>query len=119
MTFQQLQHLLAVHRTGSFSLAAKEMFVSQSAVSNAISGLEQELGCRIFVRSAHGLSLTPEGTRIVDLANGICERQTLLAQTGNSQQNQVFHFIHNLLVNRTTVRIIQRYHEIPPFPVRV
>ena len=81
MTFQQLQHLLAVHRTGSFSLAAKEMFVSQSAVSNAISGLEQELGCRIFVRSAHGLSLTPEGTRIVDLANGICERQTLLAQT--------------------------------------
>lgn len=89
MTFQQLQHLLAVHRTGSFSLAAKEMFVSQSAVSNAISGLEQELGCRIFVRSAHGLSLTPEGTRIVDLANGICERQTLLAQTGNSQQNQV------------------------------
>ena len=77
MTFQQLQHLLAVHRTGSFSLAAKEMFVSQSAVSNAISGLEQELGCRIFVRSAHGLSLTPEGTRIVDLANGICERQTL------------------------------------------
>ena len=66
MTFQQLQHLLAVHRTGSFSLAAKEMFVSQSAVSNAISGLEQELGCRIFVRSAHGLSLTPEGTRAAD-----------------------------------------------------
>jgi len=89
MTFQQLQHLLAVNRTGSFSQAAKEMFVSQSAVSNAISGLEQELGCRIFVRSAHGLSLTPEGKRIVDLAKGICERQTLLAQTGYSRQNQV------------------------------
>ena len=57
MTFQQLQHLLAVHRTGSFSLAAKEMFVSQSAVSNAISGLEQELGCRIFVSLYYPLHL--------------------------------------------------------------
>jgi DNA-binding transcriptional LysR family regulator len=73
MTFQQLQYLLAVNRNGSFSLAAKEMFISQSAVSSAVAALEQELGCRIFIRSTQGLSLTPEGQQVLGYAQRICE----------------------------------------------
>ena len=56
MTFQQLSYLLEVERTRSFSLAAKNLFVAQSTVSNAISALEAELNCRIFIRSGQGLS---------------------------------------------------------------
>jgi DNA-binding transcriptional LysR family regulator len=78
MTFQQLQYLLAVNRNGSFSLAAKEMFISQSAVSSAVAALEQELGCRIFIRSTHGLSLTPEGQQVLGYAKRICENHRSL-----------------------------------------
>ena len=38
MTFQQLQYLLEVHKAGSFSQAAKNLYITQSAISNAIIG---------------------------------------------------------------------------------
>lgn len=78
MTFQQLQYLLEVERTGSFSLAAKEMFVTQSTISNALTALEKELNCRIFVRSTRGLALTPEGKQVIAHAQRICENHRLL-----------------------------------------
>lgn len=78
MTFQQLHYLLTVNRTGSVSLAAKELFVTQSTVSIAISSLESELDCRIFVRSTQGLTLTPEGKQIIGYAQRIYDNHRLL-----------------------------------------
>lgn len=78
MTFQQLQYLLEVERTGSFSLAAKEMFVTQSTISNALTALEKELNCRIFVRSTRGIALTPEGKQVIAYAQRICESHRLM-----------------------------------------
>lgn len=78
MTFQQLQYLLAIHRTGSVSQAAKELFVTQSSVSIALASLEKELNCRIFVRSTDGLTLTPEGRQVVGHAQRIVESHRLL-----------------------------------------
>lgn len=48
MTFQQLQYLLEVNRTGSFTAAAKNLYVTQSSVSNAITTLENEIGTPIL-----------------------------------------------------------------------
>ena len=84
MTFQQLQYLLAVHRNGSISLAAKELFITQSAVSNTLAALEKELNCRVFTRSAYGLTLTPEGKQIVSYAKRICENYSLLTSATKS-----------------------------------
>lgn len=78
MTFQQLQYLLAVNRNGSISQAAKELYITQSAVSNTLAALEKELNCRIFTRGASGLALTPEGGQIVSYAERICENYSLL-----------------------------------------
>lgn len=89
MTFQQLQYLLAVHRNGSLSLAAKELFITQSAVSNTLAALEKELNCRIFTRSAYGLTLTPEGKRIVSYAKRICENYSLLISSPQSERAQL------------------------------
>lgn len=89
MTFQQLQYLLAVNRNGSLSAAAKELFITQSAVSNTLAALEKELNCRIFTRSAHGLTLTPEGKRIVSYANRICENYNLLTSVPQSTRAQL------------------------------
>ena len=81
MTFQQLQYLLVINRTGSVSLAAKELFVSQSSVSIALASLESELNCRIFVRSTQGLTLTAEGRQVLGHAQRICESHRLLTTT--------------------------------------
>lgn len=47
--------------TLSFSLAARNLFVSQSAVSQAIHALEKELNTQLFIRQSKGVILTQEG----------------------------------------------------------
>ena len=51
----------AVLRTGNMSAAAKELFISQPAVSMAIKQLEERLGGPLLVRTPKGVILTPEG----------------------------------------------------------
>ena len=50
-----------VAKTGNFTKAAEKLFVSQSAVSQAIMQLEDRLGCKLFNRNARGVRLTYEG----------------------------------------------------------
>ncbi|MCU0533439.1 MAG: LysR family transcriptional regulator [Hydrococcus sp. Prado102] len=61
----QLQVLIAVADCSSFSEAAQEMQLSQSAVSYAIASLEKELGVILFSRGRYGAQLTPVGEQIV------------------------------------------------------
>lgn len=51
----------AAARHGSFTRAAAELFLTQSAISRQIQTLEQQLGVRLFRREVRRLSLTPEG----------------------------------------------------------
>ena len=53
----------ALARRGSFTLAAKDLFLTQSAVSHAIKSLEQELGCHLFQRVGRSAVLTHAGER--------------------------------------------------------
>ncbi|MBE5906178.1 MAG: LysR family transcriptional regulator [Lachnospiraceae bacterium] len=50
-----------VARFGSFSKAAKKLYVSQSAVSQSIKSLEEKLGRALFVRTTKSVTLTPAG----------------------------------------------------------
>lgn len=56
-----LRCLDAVARCLSFTKAAAEMHLTQSAVSHHILGLEKQLECSLFVRRRTGLELTPAG----------------------------------------------------------
>lgn len=47
--------------TGSFTEAAKKLFVSQSAVSQAIGNLEEKMGTNLFIRKTRSIKLTHEG----------------------------------------------------------
>ncbi len=51
-----------VANTGNISKAARELYISQPAVSKSIQKLEDELGCHLFSRSSRGVQLTEEGT---------------------------------------------------------
>ena len=69
----QLEILVTVAKTGSFSEAALALGISQSAVSHAISTLEETLGVVIFSRGRHGATLTPVGDRMLDHAVNILD----------------------------------------------
>ncbi|MDD4973145.1 MAG: LysR family transcriptional regulator [Bacteriovorax sp.] len=60
----QLQTLVAVTRAKSFSKAAENLGVTQSAISQSIKNLESKLEIKIFKRSGKNVVLTPEGERL-------------------------------------------------------
>lgn len=50
-----------VANAGNISRAAKELYISQPAISKSIQKLEENLGCKLFSRSSRGVLLTNEG----------------------------------------------------------
>ena len=58
-----------VGKTLNFSSAAKELFITQSAVSQAIKQLEDQLGCTLFIRRPRGVVLTEEGKMLLEHIN--------------------------------------------------
>lgn len=83
MTFQQLQYLLEIQKTGSISAAAQKLFVSSSSVSISLSSLEKELGYPLFIRTQKGLVPTDQGRQVIDYADQICRTHTLLTAVGH------------------------------------
>src|SRR5258708_5304035 len=55
---KQLRAFAMLARTGSFTLAAKELHLSQSAVSHSMKALEQDVGCRLLDRMGKKVFLT-------------------------------------------------------------
>ena len=64
-TLRQLQYLIAVAETGTFSEAAKRTFVSQPSLSLQIKDMEEHLGAALLERGRHGALLTPIGVQLV------------------------------------------------------
>ncbi len=58
---KQLTYFQSVVRNGSFSKAAEECFISQSAISQQVQALEKELGVELLRRKGRRFSLTPAG----------------------------------------------------------
>lgn len=62
--FRDIHAFLAIVRERSFTRAAAELGVSQSALSHTITGLEQRLGLRLLSRTTRSVSLTEAGERL-------------------------------------------------------
>lgn len=73
VTFRQLRYFVAAAETGQFSMAATREHVSQSAITNAVLSLEEELGVRLFHRLPQGVSLTAEGQDFLASARHILD----------------------------------------------
>ena len=68
---RQLRAFATLARTGSFTLAAKELYLSQSAVSHSMKALEQDVGCRLLDRMGKKVSLTQAGEQLLHHAEKI------------------------------------------------
>ncbi|WP_054695465.1 LysR family transcriptional regulator [Syntrophomonas palmitatica] len=80
MTLQQLRYIIKIVECGSISEAAKQLFISQPSLSNAVKELENELGIEIFYRTSKGISLSADGTEFLSYARQVIEQTELLEQ---------------------------------------
>lgn len=61
MNIRNLEYFIKVVDTNSFTKAAEELFISQSAISQQIKALEDELGFPLMIRNRKGFELTQAG----------------------------------------------------------
>jgi DNA-binding transcriptional LysR family regulator len=78
MRIQQLEYLETIVKTGSINEAAKQLYLTQPSLSNAIKELESEMGIQILVRSKLGVSLTNEGREFMIYARQVLDQVQLL-----------------------------------------
>ena len=80
MTLLSYQVFQTVVKQGSFQKAAQMLSLTPSAVSHAISSMEQELGNALFVRSKKGITLTSYGEYLLPYINAILNSEESLHQ---------------------------------------
>lgn len=64
--YSQLLNFVEIVDQGSFSAAAKSLYISQSALSQSVAGMEEELGVELIHRSKNGVRLTYFGHRVYE-----------------------------------------------------
>ena len=92
MRIQQLLYLEQIVKKGSINEAAKELYLTQPSLSNAIKELEEEMGIQILLRQRNGVSLTEEGREFMMYAKQILDQINLMEEKykSNSPRKQLF-----------------------------
>ncbi len=120
MTTKTLEYFLVVVKHLNISKAAKELFISQPALSKQISQLEAELGVSLFDRTKHSLKLTYAGEVLLSETNELFNKQAELLErvraAGNVSENDL-HLCHmpgalNYHVADVLAQFQRRYPEI-------
>jgi len=81
MDIRQLRYFVGIADARSFSRAAERLHVAQSALSQHIRKLEEELGVQLLVREARGVALTAAGEKLLAHARAI------LVQLGDAERD--------------------------------
>lgn len=71
MELRQLKYFIKVAETSCFSEASRQLFISQSAISQQIKLLEEELNTQLFVRQHYNIILTESGEKLYPLAKQV------------------------------------------------
>lgn len=85
MRIQQLHYIVKIVETGSMNEAAKQLFITQPSLSNAVRDLEHEMGIEIFIRNPKGITLTKDGVEFLSYARQILEQTALLEERYKSK----------------------------------
>lgn len=88
-TLRQLEYIVAIAETGSFSDAAKRTFVSQPSLSTQVKDMELELGASLLERSSLGAILTPIGEVVVARARIILRDVETLKHLTRESENSL------------------------------
>jgi DNA-binding transcriptional LysR family regulator len=80
----------AISRLGTAHAAAKELGVSQTAITQRIKALEEGMGVTLFLRSRKGMVITEEGKALLQYQKNIVEAEgTLIAQITGEHRSEI------------------------------
>ncbi len=83
MQLTQLRHLVGLAESGSFSKAAKALFITQPALSRSIRALETELGVALFDRVGHRIELTSFGRDVLERSRRLLDDAREIGELGS------------------------------------
>jgi len=109
---KQMRAFCEVVRTGSITLAAQKMFLSQPSVTLQIQAMERELGVTVFERRGPVLKLTPDGEALYALAKPLVEGIDSLEENFAAQHGKLDSGELNICAGESTILYIL------PEPVR-
>lgn len=118
MRIQQLHYIIKIVETGSMNEAAKQLFITQPSLSNAVRDLEREMGIEIFIRNPKGITLTKDGVEFLSYARQVVEQTELLEERYKSKNTtrelfsvsaQHYAFVVNAFVSLLKETDMSRY----------
>jgi DNA-binding transcriptional LysR family regulator len=117
-TLRQLQFYIAAAEAGSVSGAARALSISQSSVTEAIRGLEEDLGVVLFDRQARGILLTHKGSAFLRHARQIladvATARTAFAEEAEAATGRLSLGVTSLVAGYVLSDILARYRRAFP-----
>ena len=84
MTLSDYVIFTAVAEHRNMTHAAEKLHLTRSAISHAVSRMEQELGFALFIKTTHGISLTMNGEMLLPLAYSVIQSHHHFHETVSS-----------------------------------
>ena len=118
ITYDYYRIFYYVAKYKNITQAADVLMSNQPTVSRAISNLEHELGCRLFMRSNRGVTLTPEGQRLFNRVS-VAHQQLKAAEQELSDAKSLKNGIVSIGVSETALNAVllprlQKFHTLYP-----
>ena len=105
-------------RHASFSTAARNLYISQSAISQCISQLEEDLNTQLFIRSRKGVTLTREGAllfqKVESGIKSIEQGETLLARLQHLESGSLFIAAGDTITKHYLLPYLEKFHIMYP-----
>lgn len=105
-------------KSGSFSEAAKALYITQSAISQQIRSLEKELGVVLFERGRKGAKLTPQGELLFGFAKRAIEEidsaETLFTRMKTLEAGNLRIVAGDTIIRHYLLDKIERFHKDYP-----
>jgi len=103
MNLRFVEAFIVVTRLKSFRAAADKLHTTQPAISSRIAALEEELGVKLFERNSRAVTLTPQGSALLPLAESMLVLQqqmamwTTMTETASKVIQQLFEALKGII----------------------
>ncbi len=105
-------------RFSSFSTAAQHLYISQSAISQCIHQLENDLDAQLFVRTRKGVTLTQEGQllfqKVESAMQTIEQGETLLARLHHLESGSLYIAAGDTITTHYLLPYLEQFHALYP-----
>ncbi|RKJ44594.1 LysR family transcriptional regulator, partial [bacterium 1XD42-8] len=99
MVIRYLEILEAIAETGTFTSAAKKLYITQSAVSHAVAELEKQAGTALFERLPKGVALTHCGASLLEESRSILTAcRNLDRRISHLEENTTVHIVSSITI---------------------